>query len=206
MDIKDSGQRRTYPTGAVRDRGEDKGLPSLISPIFIRDLITKQGCLTKYTSETPFMKLIGIKSLSYSLLMDKDDVLLSSILQTAVMLFRYEGIGQALQILSIHLEKGAKKYEPRNWEKGFFLVDIFDSLQRHIDAMLREEDDEDHYAACLCNIMFFYHTFWKIKYGMLPSSLNDLPQFKETEKSGTDGFINISKKDRKVKIGEGNIS
>ena len=33
--IKDSGHRRTFDTGAQRDRGAGKGMPALISPIFI---------------------------------------------------------------------------------------------------------------------------------------------------------------------------
>ena len=46
----------------------------------------------------------------------------------------------ALQELVAVFTKGAEKYEPRNWEKGFHWMSCFASLMRHSWAWARGED------------------------------------------------------------------
>ncbi len=119
--LKDSGQRRTFDTGAQRDRGELKGRPDL-RPV------------------------------------------------------------HALHILDVHMEKGAAKYEDRNWEKGMPLSEFFNSAQRHADKLLAGYVDEDHYAAWLWNVTCFIETRERIRMGLLPEELDDLPYtFKDYE-------------------------
>lgn len=79
--------------------------------------------------------------------------------------------------LAKHLGRGADKYCPRNWEKGFLLSDILDSLERHVIAIKMGKTDEDHEAAIACNIMFYLHTNHMIKAGLLPPTLNDMPEY-----------------------------
>lgn len=76
-----------------------------------------------------------------------------------------------------HLERGAKKYCPRNWEKGMPLSVYLDSLLRHIMALQMGDDGEDHAAAVGCNIMFFIQTKHMIDKGLLPESMNDLVDY-----------------------------
>jgi hypothetical protein len=59
--------------------------------------------------------------------------------------------------LSQWLELGAKKYAPRNWEKGIYISRCLDSAIRHLFKYLAGWDDEDHLAAIACNIMFIMH-------------------------------------------------
>lgn len=82
-----------------------------------------------------------------------------------------------LRRLAIHLEKGAAKYEARNWEKGMPLGRTFQSLIRHAYQYIGGARDEDHLAAIACNIMFLIHYEEMIASGKLPKELNDLPDF-----------------------------
>ena len=59
--------------------------------------------------------------------------------------------------LSKWLELGARKYTPRNWEKGIYISRCLDSTIRHLFKYLDGQNDEDHLAAIACNIMFIMH-------------------------------------------------
>lgn len=114
-DIKDSGERRTFDTGAQRDRGTMKGRPDL----------------------------------------------------RAV---------HALQRYDLHNEKGASKYQARNWEKGMPLSEYYNSASRHQEKLLAGHQDEDHAAAWLWNVMHFIETQHRIAIGLLPPELDDMPK------------------------------
>lgn len=83
----------------------------------------------------------------------------------------------ARQRLAVHLEKGAKKYAPRNWEKGIKFARLIQALQRHTDQFLARMDDEDHLAAIMCNVMFLMHYEEMITSGKLPIELDDRPDY-----------------------------
>lgn len=76
-----------------------------------------------------------------------------------------------------HLENGAKKYGDRNWELGQPLSRFFDSAMRHLNKYLEGHRDEDHLAAARWNIGCVVHIETMIQRGMLPASLNDLPNY-----------------------------
>lgn len=50
---------------------------------------------------------------------------------------------EALAAGAAALEYGAKKYAPRNWEKGLPWQQMIDSLKRHIDDFERGHDYDD---------------------------------------------------------------
>lgn len=79
--------------------------------------------------------------------------------------------------LALHLEKGANKYEPRNWEKGMPMGRTMQSLLRHSYQYLEGDRSEDHLAGIACNIMFLIHYEDMINRGKLPPQLNDLPNY-----------------------------
>lgn len=91
-DLLDSGTRREFPTGAVRDAAEGKGDMISIPP-------------------------------------------------------------NALLRFSIHLEKGAKKYNRFNYLKGIPCTSFMDSALRHLTKYNAGMDDEDHLSAAVFNIM-----------------------------------------------------
>lgn len=83
--------------------------------------------------------------------------------------------------VAIHLEKGAKKYAHRNWEKGQPMARTLQSLIRHAFEYLEGDRSEDHLAAIGCNAMFLAHFEEMIKRGLLPKELDDLPRYTKVE-------------------------
>lgn len=72
-------------------------------------------------------------------------------------------------------ERGAVKYDDRNWEKGQPLSRYCDSAMRHLLSVLDGEEDEDHAAAVVWNMFALMYTLEKIRSGKLPEELCDLP-------------------------------
>jgi hypothetical protein len=83
---------------------------------------------------------------------------------------------EAIRRLAVHYENGARKYDDRNWEKGQPLCRFLDSALRHIFKVLEGWEDEDHAAAAMWNIAGFITISERIRKGMLPEELNDLPR------------------------------
>jgi hypothetical protein len=72
-------------------------------------------------------------------------------------------------------EEGARKYAPRNWEKGIPLSRFMDSGLRHAMRWLRGDRDEPHLAMAAWNFLCLQDTQQRIAEGLLPMELNDLP-------------------------------
>ena len=53
---------------------------------------------------------------------------------------------------------GAEKYGENNWMKGMPLSVYYDCAHRHLEAWWRCEDDEDHAAAVVWNLLCAMHT------------------------------------------------
>lgn len=81
----------------------------------------------------------------------------------------------ALRRLTGLYERGAAKYGDRNWEKGQPLTRYMDSLLRHAFAVLEGQTDEDHVAAVAWNALSIAEMQERIKRGLLPAELDDLP-------------------------------
>ena len=63
----------------------------------------------------------------------------------------------ALMRLARWYEEGAKKYEPRNWEKGMPFSHCVNSCMRHLLKYLMGMRDEDHLAAVAWNAFALMH-------------------------------------------------
>ena len=72
---------------------------------------------------------------------------------------------------------GAKKYAERNWEKGMPFSRCVASLKRHIMRFQQGKRDEDHLAAIMFNAMALIHYEEMIERGLLPTELNDMPNY-----------------------------
>ena len=85
--------------------------------------------------------------------------------------------------LAVWLEKGAEKYDSRNWEKGIPMGRIVRALLRHTYQYLEGMRDEDHLAAISCNIMFLIHFEEGIERGLYTDEdaekMQDLPDYIE---------------------------
>lgn len=134
--IKDSGERRQFGTGAVRDIQEGKGrcdlLPLDVVAKIMKDKILKDlgdfqesgkteylyNCFIQFQSDIPCMYLT------------------TRILE-----------------VSKHFEEGAKKYGEYNWQKGIPIRCYIDSAVRHYLKWLRGDKDEPHDRAFCWNIL-----------------------------------------------------
>ena len=151
--IKDSGNRREFETGAVRDISEGKGRCDLLPLGIVRDLLE---------DEHLFLEMIEV----YVKNGNKD--ILYRVLSSFCRAY-FEDIQTAILEVSIHFEQGCQKYGERNWEKGIPLHCYMDSAVRHYLKFLRGDTDERHDRAFIWNILCAIWTHEN------KPELNDLP-------------------------------
>lgn len=77
--------------------------------------------------------------------------------------------------ISIHFEEGAALHGDRNWEKGIPLSELINSLERHIQQEKMGLTDESHDRALAWNAVVYLATKLRIKAGILPKELADIP-------------------------------
>ena len=72
---------------------------------------------------------------------------------------RYDLISPfAIKRLATVMEKGAVKYDDRNWEKGGIKFSRYiESLERHINQFKMGMEDEDHLGQAMFNLMALLH-------------------------------------------------
>lgn len=130
--IKDSGERREFDTGAVRDIQEGKGRCDLMPLDVVGEYLSNE--------------IIG---LIYAFQQTGDDSYLKSALAT------YDGADPYTIIIEVakHFEEGAKKYGEWNWQKGIPTHCYVDSAVRHYLKHLRGDTDEPHDRAFVWNIL-----------------------------------------------------
>ena len=75
------------------------------------------------------------------------------------------------------LQRGAEKYNDRNWEKGMPLSVYMDSGMRHLYKFLEGHRDEDHLIAAIWNLQALLHIEEMVKRGVLSEDLLDLPNY-----------------------------
>lgn len=144
--IKDSGDRTTYSTGAVRDMHAGKGRFDLM-PIDVMAHQLKDDVLSDLAAfqNNPgdygylFQALHRFSKLAF----ESEETML---LETA-----------------IHFEQGALKYSPGNWKKGIPVDSYIDSAVRHYLKWRRGDVDERHDRAFVWNVMCCIWTIWHIK-------------------------------------------
>lgn len=83
----------------------------------------------------------------------------------------------ALKRLAVVLEKGAKKYEARNWERGWPFGRTLQAILRHLHQYQEGMQDEDHLGHAMFGIMALVHMDEMIQRGRMPPELNDLPNY-----------------------------
>ena len=88
---------------------------------------------------------------------------------------------RALMSVADIMERGACKYDARNWEKGIPLSRFVDSGLRHLFKWLIGCRDEPHLAQTCWNFLCLLDTQLRIEEGVLPTTLNDLPCNQEVE-------------------------
>jgi hypothetical protein len=140
MEIKDSGARRNFETGAVRDIADGKGRCDLL-PL---DVIARYISLVDNVDGV----LLSISQYIYS----GDSAYIRLALDKFNELVHWDVYTMLLEV-SKHYEAGAKKYSERNWEKGIPLHCYIDSGVRHYLKYLRGDKDEPHDRAFIWNML-----------------------------------------------------
>ena len=141
MEIKDSGERLEFATGAVRDIQRGKGRCDLM-PLDVVSEIMVGG-----TEKDPDSILEDIH-----LFQTTGDVQnLYSAINTMTLAFG--GVETLLLKVSKHFENGAEKYGENNWQKGLPVKCYINSAVRHYLKWLRGDKDEPHDRAFVWNIM-----------------------------------------------------
>ena len=133
--ILDSGNRREFETGAVRDIQEGKGRCDLL-PL---DVVAEY---------------LGNEILAFiSKFVDTGDV---GFLFDCLHEFQADEYGKSgtmfLEVAK-HFEEGCKKYGENNWQKGIPVHCYIDSAVRHYLKYLRGDKDEPHNRAFCWNLM-----------------------------------------------------
>lgn len=139
MEIKDSGTRREFGTGAVRDMAEGKGRCDLL-PLDVVQEYAKDGFL-----------------FSIGRYMDtQDDWHCWERLYDALESFSaVRGWDKYTMLLEVakQFEGGAKKYGDNNWRKGIPVRCYIDSAVRHYLKWRRGDNDEPHDRAVCWNLL-----------------------------------------------------
>ena len=136
MEIKDSGDRTEFASGAVRDMREGKGrmdlMPLEVVHRLLNDPLLKSICDFIKTNYTVCLydALINFAHAAY------EDHMTTMILE----------VGK-------HFEEGAKKYGENNWQKGIPVHCYIDSAIRHYLKWRRGDQDEPHDRAFVWNLM-----------------------------------------------------
>lgn len=133
--INDSGTRREFESGAVRDCAEGKGRCDLM-PLDVVSYVIDDDILDDIAA---FIDT-GI------------DLFLRNALERFAKV--YDSVYDMMLEVSIHFEEGAKKYEDENnWRKGIPESSYIDSAVRHYLKFRAGMDDERHDRAFVWNIL-----------------------------------------------------
>ena len=151
--IKDSGNRRTFESGAVRDMGDpsdpatQKGRCDLI-PLEVAARIRMTGEDFVLHNVAVFQSTGCTEYLYKSL-------------QCFCKAFYNESYETMLLEVAKHFENGALKYGENNWRKGIPANCYIDSAVRHYLKFRRGDDDENHKVSVVWNIMC---CIWEVDY------------------------------------------
>ena len=148
MSIVDSGTRREFTTGAVRDIQEGKGRCDL-APLDVIAEFFKRG---KYTPDPERADKIYWTLYDIYCFQDTGN---TEFLYMALSCFleHYDYTPTMFLEVSKHFEEGAKKYGEANWTKGIPTHCYIDSAVRHYLKLLRGDKDEPHDRAFVWNLL-----------------------------------------------------
>lgn len=139
--VKDSGNRREFTSGAVRDMHSGKGRCDLLPLDIIERLVDKPFTIVLHHIHT---------------FMSSGD---ESVLMQAARAFIHlsfpkdKDASTAILELAVHFEDGSVKYGDNNWRKGIPANVYIDSAVRHYLKWIRGDKDERHDRAVLWNLI-----------------------------------------------------
>ena len=149
MEILDSGERREFSTGSVRDMSEGKGRFDL-TPLDALSALHDIVCAIDLDTEDPLVRLAFFQASG-----DGQELLFAA--AAYIVNDKLDFWTVALNVAK-HFENGAKKYGEHNWEKGIPVSSYLDSATRHYVKMRAKWTDEPHDVAFVWNCLCGYWT------------------------------------------------
>ena len=137
-EIKDSGNRTKFSTGAVRDVQDDKGRCDLMPLGVIARLFPMEANRILDTIDD-FME-----SGDTEYLLDAVNLFVS---------FEKKTVAEMMLEVSVHYMQGAKKYKPYNWMLGIPVSSYISSGVRHFLKHIDGQTDERHDRAFVWNML-----------------------------------------------------
>ena len=162
MEILDSGTRREFDSGAVRDIQEGKGRCDLLPLNEIGFFINA------YDEDNPEIGII-IEEID-SFMKDRFVSHIYNAIDKFIEIAYNDEKSKAILELAMHYEEGSKKYAERNWEKGMPFHCFIDSGIRHLLKWYGKWTDEPHDRAFLWNMFGLIWTSNK------KDEMDDLPE------------------------------
>lgn len=146
-ELKDSGARREFESGAVRDIQEGKGRCDLLPLDVVSGIYSRVGD----------DKTVSYTSIILARISDFQETGKITYLAEALDGFLKDGPftswSDMFLEVAIHFEDGARKYGDNNWQKGIPVRCYIDSAVRHYLKYLRGDNDEPHHRAFCWNIL-----------------------------------------------------
>lgn len=143
MNIKDSGERKKFESGAVRDISTGKGRCDLLPLDIVGHPLLLDCEELKKIEEFKVRKDIDCLFDVIHMFAERIDT----------------DVATLLLEVSIHYEDGASKYGENNWKRGIPLHCYLDSGVRHFLKFLRGDHDEPHNRAFVWNMLGAIWTF-----------------------------------------------
>ena len=164
MSIKDSGDRRQFESGAVRDMQEGKGRCDLMP------LRVIARCYRYYEAENETGEAGNPYGMVFDCIADFQETGDTKYLVQAIECFPgYDSWSNMFLEVAKHFEEGAKKYGENNWQKGIPTNFYIDSAVRHYLKWLRGDKDEPHDRAFVWNLMC---CIWEVDYHSYNTAAN----------------------------------
>lgn len=145
--ILDSGERREFSSGAVRDIQEGKGRCDLM-PLQVVARMRTNGTDHLLDEIALFQE-------------HHDTAHLYRVLDGFCRMNYDSSLETMLLEVSKHYEEGCKKYGENNWQKGIPVNCYLDSAVRHYLKYRRGDNDEPHDRAFVWNLMC---CIWEVDY------------------------------------------
>ena len=165
--LKDSGDRREFESGAVRDMSEGKGRCDLLPAAALLRISQYRANARRLNDNVSFCSMLDDSLIRLMFYLDGEtnhdhlcaaacDLIDAMYMEEkkSIDIPKYSSYPAcALLRLSKHYEAGAVKYAPRNWEKGLPISSFIDSGIRHLLKCVDGQTDEDRLVAAAWNIM-----------------------------------------------------
>lgn len=205
-EIKDSGARREFETGAVRDDNGMKGRYDLLPLDIVADFFHKDvdfiGFNTNAYGTWHYIYFSKINGRNFELVeayliaalrrfIETDVEIVESLHVRPQQIINGEEIpwvplsdaNTAIDQVAKHFQEGANKYGENNWQKGIPVHCYIDSALRHHNKYLHGDSDERHDRAFVWNILC---GLWTLKH---KPELNDY--FDRMDEKGTEKNVHI---------------